>query len=150
MRYVTGLTRDAVVAEDLVHDAFLRLSIEISARRAPDDIGRWLYRVAHNLAMSRGRRLTVADRKRSALPVPDQSESAELVALAAERSREAATVVAGLDPIHRQVLAMAALGYGGIEIARTIGRSHAATRTLLCRARATARARLVATQPTWP
>jgi RNA polymerase sigma-70 factor (ECF subfamily) len=150
MRYLTGLTRDAVVAEDLVQDAFLRLNIEIAAGRVPDKVGPWLYQVAHNLAMSRGRRLTVADRKRSALTVPDQTASAELVALAAERNREVATVVADLDPIHRQVLSLAALGYGGIEIARTIGRSHGATRTLLCRARATARARLVAAQPVSP
>jgi RNA polymerase sigma-70 factor, ECF subfamily len=150
MRYLTGITRDAVIAEDLVQDAFLRLTVEISAGRVPDDIGPWLYRVAHNLAMSRGRRLSVADRKRSALAVPDQPESPESVALAAERDREVSRVVAELDPVHQEALALAALGYGGVEIARTIGRSHGATRTLLCRARAAARARLLATEPAWP
>jgi RNA polymerase sigma-70 factor (ECF subfamily) len=150
MRYLTGLTRDAVIAEDLVQDAFVRLTVEISAGRVPDDIGPWLFRVAHNLAMSRGRRLTVADRKRSALAVPDQPESPESVALAAERDREVSRVVAELDPVQQEALALAAMGYGGIEIARTIGRSHGATRTLLCRARAAARARLLATGPAWP
>ncbi len=149
-RYLTGVTRDVVVAEDLVQDAFLRLTVEVSAGRVPDEIGPWLYRVGHNLAMSRGRRLTVADRKRSELAVPDQPESPELVALAVEQHREVSRVVAGLDPIQREALALAAMGYGGVEIARTIGRSHGATRTLLCRARAAARARLLATQPTWP
>jgi RNA polymerase sigma-70 factor (ECF subfamily) len=150
MRYLTGLTRDAVIAEDLVQDAFVRLTVEISAGRVPDDIGPWLFRVAHNLAMSRGRRLTVADRKRSALAVPDQPESPESVALAAERDREVSRVVAELDPVQQEALALAAMGYGGVEIARTIGRSHGATRTLLCRARAAARARLLATGPAWP
>ena len=149
LRYLTGLTRDAVIAEDLVQDAFLRLTVEISAGRVPDDIGPWLYRVAHNLAMSRGRRLTVADRKRSALAVPDQPESPESVALAAERDREVSRVVAELDPVQQEALALAAMGYGGVEIARTIGRSHGATRTLLCRARAAARVRLLATEPAW-
>jgi RNA polymerase sigma-70 factor (ECF subfamily) len=150
MRYLTGLTRDAVIAEDLVQDAFVRLTVEISAGRVPDDIGPWLFRVAHNLAMSRGRRLTVADRKRSALAVPDQPESPESVALAAERDREVSRVVAELDPVQQEALALAAMGYGGVEIAHTIGRSHGATRTLLCRARAAARARLLATEPAWP
>ena len=147
MRYLTGVTRDAVVAEDLVQDAFLRLTMEVSAGRVPDDIGPWLYRVAHNLAMSRGRRLSVADRKRAALAVQDQPVSPELVALALERDREVAAAVGDLDPVHRDALVLAAMGYGGAEIARSIGRSDGATRTLLCRARAKVRARLLATQP---
>jgi RNA polymerase sigma-70 factor, ECF subfamily len=150
MRYVTAITHDAVVAEDLVQDAFLRLTVEISTGRVPRDIGPWLYRVAHNLAMSRGRRLSVADRKRSALETPDQPASPELVALARERDREVDAVVAELDPVQQEALALAALGYGGVEIARSIGRSHGATRTLLCRARAKARAGLLSAQPTWP
>ena len=121
---MTGVTRDAVVAEDLVQDAFLRLTVEISAGRVPDDIGPWLYRVAHNLAMSRGRRLTVADRKRSALAVPDQPQSPEHVALTARtRTARCAAVVAELDPSSGKRSILAAMGYGGAEIARSIGRS---------------------------
>ena len=150
LRYVTGITRDATVAEDLVQDAFLRLTIETSAGRVPDDIGPWLYRVSYNLAMSRGRHLSVADRKQASLAIPDQPASPELVALAHERSREVGAVVAELDPVHRVALALAAMGYGGDEIARSIGRSNPATRTLLCRARAKVRTRLLSTQPIAP
>ena len=41
---------------------------------------------------------------------------------------------------------MAAMGYGGIDIARSIGRTEAATRTMLCRARAKVRTRLTASK----
>ena len=61
-RYLTGVTHDSSAAEDLTHDAFLRLTVEVRAGRTPDDIGAWLHRVGHNLAMSRGRRMQVADR----------------------------------------------------------------------------------------
>jgi RNA polymerase sigma factor (sigma-70 family) len=150
LRYVGRITRDAMVAEDLVQDAFLRLTVETAAGRAPDDIGPWLYRVSHNLAMSRGRRLSVADRKSSSLAFPDQPASPESVALAHERDREIGAMVAELDPVHQAALALAAMGYGGDEIARSIGRSNPATRSLLCRARAKVRMRLLSTQPIAP
>jgi RNA polymerase sigma factor (sigma-70 family) len=146
IRYTTGLTRDVSTAEDLVQDAFVRLTIETAAGRAPDDVGAWLHRVAHNLAMSRGRHLTVADRRQSDLAHPDQPESPEHHALVAERDREVQEAVSDLQAVHRYALLMAAMGYGGIDIARSIGRTEAATRTLLCRARAKVRTRLNASQ----
>jgi len=150
LRYLSGITRDPVTAEDLVQDAFLRLTIETSAGRVPEDIGAWLHRVGHNLAMSRGRRLSVADRRRSELAKPDQPLSPEHVALALESQREVQAVVGDLDPDHRAALLLAAMGYGGPEIARSIGRTDGATRTMLCRARAKVRAQLLALQPVSP
>jgi RNA polymerase sigma factor (sigma-70 family) len=150
LRYLTSITRDAMVAEDLVQDAFVRLTVETAAGRVPDDIGPWLYRVSHNLAMSRGRHLSVADRKQASLAIPDQPESPELLALAHERSREVSAAIADLSPVHRDAITLAAMGYGGDEIARSIGRSNPATRTLLCRARAKVRTRLLSIQPIAP
>ena len=54
LRYLTSVTRDPCQAEDLVQDAFLRLTTEVAAGRVPDDPGAWLHRVGHNLAMSAG------------------------------------------------------------------------------------------------
>lgn len=142
-RYLTSLTHDPAVAEDLVQDAFLRLTVETRAGRVPDDIGAWLHRVGHNLAMSRGRRLTVAERHRARLATPDQPPMPEQVALAQERHRQVATVLAELTPVQRDVLLMASMGYGGQEIARSIGRTDGATRTMLSRLRAKVRANLV-------
>ena len=150
IRYMSGVTRDVSTAEDLVQDAFVRLTIETAAGRAPDDVGAWLHRVAHNLAMSRGRHLSVADRRQSDLARPDQPESPEHHALVAERDREVQDAVSDLQAVHRYALLMAAMGYGGIDIARSIGRTEAATRTMLCRARAKVRTRLTASQVVAP
>jgi RNA polymerase sigma-70 factor, ECF subfamily len=141
-RYLTSLTHDAVAAEDLVQDAFLRLTVEVRNGRIPDDTGAWLHRVGHNLAMSRGRRLTVADRHRTELALPDQPPLPEQVVLAEERHRAVAAALDELEPVQREALVMASLGYGGPEIARWIGRTDGATRTMLCRLRAKVRADL--------
>jgi DNA-directed RNA polymerase specialized sigma24 family protein len=59
--------RDREAAEDLVHEAFVRLVVEVDAGRTPRSIRAWLYRVVANLAVSRGRRATVAERQLGAL-----------------------------------------------------------------------------------
>lgn len=150
IRYLTSVTRDASTAEDLAQDAFVRLTVESTAGRIPDDVGAWLHRVAHNLAMSRGRRLSVADRRHCELAVPDQPQSPEQLALASERDREVQDAVSDLEAVHRYALLMAAMGYGGIDIARSIGRTESATRTMLCRVRAKVRTQLNAAQPIRP
>lgn len=146
-RYLTGLTRDPAAAEDLTHDAFERLTAEVRAGRVPDEIGGWLHRVGHNLAMSRGRRLSVADRHRCELVVSDWAPSPESLTVAGEEHRAVGAALEGLAQIDRQALVLAAHGYRSTEIAASIGRSDVATRTLLCRARAKVRARLLAGQP---
>lgn len=146
-RYLMSLTRDASTAEDLSHDAFERLMGEVRAGRLPDDVGGWLHRVGHNLAMSRGRRVSVADRHRAELVASDWAPSPESVAVAAEDQRTVGAVLQGLGDVDRQALILASHGYRGAEIARFIGRSEVATRTLLCRARAKIRTQVLAGQP---
>ncbi len=55
--FLVRTTRDPETAEDLLAEAFLRLTREVRADRTPDHIRAWLYRVAANLAMSRARRI---------------------------------------------------------------------------------------------
>lgn len=145
-RYLTSLTRDQAAAEDLSQDAFERLLREVGEGRVPDDIGGWLHRVGHNLAMSRGRRMSVADRHRSALVVADVAPSPESLAVAGEDQRAVGAVLEDLGVVDRQALVLASHGYRGAEIARSIGRSEVATRTLLCRARAKVRAQVLAAE----
>ena len=146
-RYLTSLTRDPSTGEDLTQDAFERLMREVRAGRVPDDIGGWLHRVGHNLAMSRGRRLSVADRHRSELVVSDWAPSPESLALAGEDQQAVGAVLEDLGVVDRRALILAAHGYHGAEIARSIGRSEVATRTLLCRARAKVRAQCWPVRP---
>jgi RNA polymerase sigma-70 factor, ECF subfamily len=144
LRYLTSLTRDGTAAEDLTQDAFERLLRELREGRIPADIGGWLHRVGHNLAMSRGRRISVADRHRSALVVSDWAPSPESLAVAGEDQQAVGAVLKDLGVVDRHALILASHGYRGAEIARSIGRSEVATRTLLCRARAKVRAQVLA------
>ena len=50
--YVAKAFGGQVVAEDVVHEAFVRLIRETSAGREPMLVRAWLYRVVHNLAVS--------------------------------------------------------------------------------------------------
>jgi RNA polymerase sigma factor (sigma-70 family) len=142
-RRLTAVTRDPAAAEDLAQEAFLRLVVEVRAGRVPDQPGAWLYRVAHNLAMSRGRRLSVAARNGTRLADAERAPSPEAMAIEAEDSRLLNRALDGLAAADRQALVLAAHGYRGQEIARTLGRSDGATRTLLCRARTKVRERMV-------
>jgi RNA polymerase sigma-70 factor (ECF subfamily) len=143
-RRMTAVTRDPGAAEDLVQEAFLRLVVEVRAGRVPDEPGAWLYRVAQNLAMSRGRRLSVAARNYDRLARPESQASPEAIAIEAEDGRVLNRALGQLPTVDRQALVLAAHGYRGEEIARTLGRSDGATRTLLCRARTKVRDRMVA------
>ena len=139
---LTAMTRNHDVAEDLVQDAFYRLTREVEAGRAPDDAGAWLHRVAVNLVNSRGRHQTVVDRRAGQLPRPDAPETPEAVAVTAERAATVRGALAELPAADRDALILAAQGYRGQEIASSIGRTPGATRTLLCRARTKMRGRL--------
>ncbi|TAK02439.1 MAG: RNA polymerase sigma factor [Chloroflexota bacterium] len=142
VRRLTALTRNADVAEDLAQEAFLRFAREVEAGRTPHDPPAWLHRVAANLVASRGRHLTVVDRRAGDLPRPDAPASPEALAVEAELTTALRSVLDRLSPDHRGALLLAAQGYHGPEIAASIGRSPGATRTLLCRARSTVRGQL--------
>ena len=107
----------------------------------------WLYRVAGNLVVSRARRVLSARRWFERIGVPQHREA---VAEAPERrllDRDAFADLDGvlkrLPPDARTALLLAAEGFTGHEIAKAIGRSEVATRTLLCRARVRVRHDLV-------
>jgi RNA polymerase sigma-70 factor (ECF subfamily) len=138
-RYLTGLTRDPAVAEDLAQEAFLRLMGEVEAGRTPNNVGGWLFRVAANLAASRGRHLSVVSRHTAELAVDEgrgKQRSPEEAAIGRERALAIQRVLARLRGPDREILLLAANGLGRADLARHIGKSEIATRTMLCRARA--------------
>jgi RNA polymerase sigma factor (sigma-70 family) len=143
-RRLTAQMRDPAAAEDLVHEAFLRLATEIRAGRTPDNVGGWLYRVTANLVASRGRHSSVVERHAASVPQPGVDASPEAASLCAERNRMIEAALATLGLADRRALVLAAQGYRGAEIARRLGRTEGATRTLLCRARLRMRGQLEA------
>ena len=144
--FLVRTTRDPEVAEDLLQEAYLRLTREVRADRTPDNVRAWLYRVGANLAVSRGRRISAALRglvrlgaATGAARTEDAPESGYL-----QREGRAALVgaLADVAPDARAALLLASEGFSGAEIAAAIGRSEPATRTLLCRTRVRVRSRL--------
>lgn len=139
--------RDREAAEDVVHEAFLRLMVEIQAGRGPDNSRAWLYRVAANLVASRGRRATVAQRWLGFFAATEGPREPEPIFLDMERRSTLEAVLAELSTDARTALLLAAQGFRGDEVAAAIGRSEAATRTLMCRARGRLRERLDQLEP---
>lgn len=128
-------TRDPEVAEDVTQEAFLRLLREAREGRMPDNPGGWLYRAASNLAISRARRAAVARRFAPALPAPAADPQPEAIALEGERARVVRMALTDLSDVERTAVVLAAEGLSGEEIADRLGKSHAAVRSLIYRAR---------------
>jgi RNA polymerase sigma-70 factor (ECF subfamily) len=133
--FVRGIERDRDTADDIVSESFVRLIEEVRRGRTPDQPRAWLHRVAANLAIDRGRRRTVVTRVLGRLvdhgtePPPDDE------VLRGETRREVWAALARLPTDARTALLLAAHGFSGRDIARMLGRSELATRSLICRAR---------------
>ncbi len=140
--FALGITHSGTAAEDLVQESFLRLVREVQAGRPPNNARAWLYRVCANLATSRGRRATVATRYLPFLVAREVGETPEARHLRLELGAELTAAMSALSPDERTGLLLSAGGFHGPEIADVIGRSHAATRTMLTRARMKVQARL--------
>jgi len=144
--FLVRTTRDPEMAADLLCEAFLRLTREVRAERTPDNVRAWLYRVAGNLAVSRGRRIAAGlrwlTRTMAAGRTAAVDDPPEIHVLAQEGRAELVGTLDDLSPDARAALLLSAEGFSGAEIADAIGRSEAATRTLLCRTRLHVRNRL--------
>jgi RNA polymerase sigma-70 factor (ECF subfamily) len=144
VRRLALFTHNPDEAEDLVQEAFVRLGREIEGDRPPRSPGAWLNRVAVNLAISRARHQRIVDREGRRLQAPNAPLDPDRVAAIDEVGAVVAAGLAELSDDERLVVMLAAEGYRCPEIAVLIARTAGATRTLLCRARARLRRRLVA------
>jgi len=133
--FALASTRSPEAAEDVVQEAFLRLVRTLSDGRPPTNTRAWLYRVSANLIISRARRRSVAEHWLPFLFGPETAPGPEQEYLRREDERRLGVALDGLSAIERTALILASRGFAGREVAATIGRSEAATRTLLCRAR---------------
>ena len=134
--------RDREAAAELVQETFLRLISALRAGQEPSNIRAWLYRVCANLAVSRARRIAVADRWLPRLLRSDMSAGPETEYLRAEGDRRLTAALDQLSNTERTALMLAARGFSGREIAAAIGKHESATRGLLFRARLRLRQRL--------
>jgi RNA polymerase sigma-70 factor (ECF subfamily) len=131
-RFLLATVHDPGVAEDVLQDTFLRLIRECASGRPPANPRAWLYRVATNLVIGAARRTRTVTRSLPALRTDElDRRSPEAVALEVERDEEI-----------RSALVLASQGFTAREIGTAVGRSEAAVRTLICRARLRLRGRL--------
>ncbi|MGH2837579.1 MAG: RNA polymerase sigma factor, partial [Thermoleophilaceae bacterium] len=149
--FLARSTRDDAEAEDLVQETFLRLAREVRAGRTPDQVRAWLYRVAGNLAASRFRHRAVArrwlERVASLGGEREAVESPEAGLLGHERFAEMERALREVSEEARVALLLAAQGFSGREIARSLGKSEVATRALMMRARLRIRSQLAGREP---
>jgi RNA polymerase sigma-70 factor (ECF subfamily) len=134
-RYVRSLVRDQDAVDDICQEVFVRLWTVSRDGRAPELPGAWMHRVAHNLAVSGGRRRRTAERATERLAAYGTVPSVEETVLRRQDDEQLAAALGRVSSSDRDVMLLAAYGYRGSEISARMGRSEAATRTLLSRAR---------------
>jgi RNA polymerase sigma-70 factor, ECF subfamily len=128
--------RDPDVAADVTQDAFLRLLTEAERRGPPEHLKAWLIRVVINLIISRGRRVSVANRWVQRFSGrTETTESPEAGLIRQEHRDRVDALLHSVQPDARLCLLMAAEGFSGREIAAAVGRTELATRVLMSRAR---------------
>jgi RNA polymerase sigma factor (sigma-70 family) len=129
------MTRDPELAADVTQEAFLRLFVETRAGRILGNMPAWLYRPCSNLIISDARHATVVRRTAPRLLRLDSPKEPDTQVVLREQDQTMKQARAALPTDYRYVLVPAAQGASGSDIAHTLGRTNAATRTLLCRAR---------------
>lgn len=127
-RYLQFLGIDPETAQEVVHEAFLKLHQHLLAAGDRTNLRAWLYRVAHNL----GRNTQTAFRssKTDALPdltvagnLPSQAASIEQELLADERSRLVRNAINRLSTAQKDCLVLRAQGLKYREIAEVLNLS---------------------------
>ncbi len=133
--FARAAVRDGDAADDLVQETFLRFVPYVREHGAPDNVGGWLHRVCANLIISRGRRQSVAGRRKSLLVDRDVGASPEDVVIRSDEGSRLRAALAELPRDARVALLMAAAGFSTAEVGEAIGRTANATSTYICRAR---------------
>jgi RNA polymerase sigma-70 factor (ECF subfamily) len=133
-RWLIARTHDEDLAEELLHEAFLRLMRELRRGMDIECPRAWLFHAATNLLVSHARHARVVGRHQHQEPAVEAA-SAEAVVLTQERMDHLRRALAGLSPADRDLLLTAGMGGDGPEMAAAAGISDVALRTRLCRAR---------------
>lgn len=133
-RWLVARCHDEDLAEELLHEAYLRLMRELRRGVEVENPRAWLFHAAGNLLVSHARHAQVVERN-APLERGYDAVSAESVVLAQERMEHLRRALAGLSPSDRELLLATGLGGDGPELAEQAGISNVAMRARLCRAR---------------
>jgi RNA polymerase sigma factor (sigma-70 family) len=134
-RYLSGLSGDPGLAEDIAQESFIRLYRRGSM---PDSPGAWLVTVAHNLLRDAHRRRIrqrdLLTRRESEVPTAHAPAESDAAALANERIAAARRALARLSERDRQLLLLRHEGYEYREIAQILNVAPSGIGTMLARA----------------
>ena len=138
-RYAYRFVGDVDCAQDIASETLRRLLEALRDRRAPNHLGAWLYRVAHNLAMDQHRQRP-AEGIVSLETDLDQADEADTEAdseqrLAQEKVRQA---LGQLTPEQQNVVVLKFMeGYSNAEVGALMNKPEGAVKSLQHRALAT-------------
>ncbi len=126
-RYVAYLGLDADTAQDVVHEAFVKLHSHLAGGGDRTNLRAWLYRVVHNLARNRQDRFDASHANLDVLtgiaePV-SLDATPEQAALHDERERRLRLALMRLSEGQRECLVLRAQGLKYREIAEAVGLS---------------------------
>lgn len=127
--YLTRITGDAQLADDLLQEAYYRFYRAGATFESESHRRNSLFRIATNLARDSGRKR----RRGIDVPLPEEIESTDN---SAEPRTDLARALSRLKPLQRQILWLAyAQGSSHDEIAEIVGLSRKSIKSLLFRAR---------------
>jgi RNA polymerase sigma-70 factor, ECF subfamily len=136
--YVISLVGNGSEAEDLTQEVFLRLCAELHDGRRIENVRAWCFKVAHNLAVSMGRRKQTAGEhllEASAAGEPSTGANGiEETLVRREQSERVAAAMGTLTPLERQSLYLRTEGLLYREIADILNLRVPTVQTLLSRA----------------
>ena len=138
-RYAYRFVGDVETAQDIAAETLRRLLEALRDGRTPNQLGAWLYRVAHNLAIDQYRQRP-AEGLVSLEPDLDQADEADTEAdsehqLAQERVRQA---LGRLTPEQQNVVVLKFIeGYSNAEVGALMNKPEGAIKSLQHRALAT-------------
>jgi RNA polymerase sigma-70 factor (ECF subfamily) len=134
-RYLSGVSGDPALADDIVQECFVRLYRRGSM---PDSPSAWLVTVAHNLLRDAHRRRTrqgrLLARRAGEVPMSDPSPDTDAAVLAAERIESVRRALARLPERDRRLLLLRHEGYEYREIAAILNVAPGGIGTMLGRA----------------
>ncbi|MEO5820633.1 MAG: sigma-70 family RNA polymerase sigma factor [Vicinamibacteraceae bacterium] len=137
-RLVASYTRDAAGREDLVQEIALGLWTALPRFRGDASERTWLYRVAHNTAithMTRHHRRASRERPGDLPEVPAPAATQESTAIDAERRERLWAAVGELPLVDRQIVVLHLEGLSAAEIEAVTGLSAGSIATRLTRTR---------------
>ncbi len=121
-------------AEDATSQVFLLVWTALPRYQEVGTFRSWLFAIAHNVVANRARARRPDEPLAKARDHPDPAPMPEDLALAADEHRALAAGLATLPPDQRRAVELRLAGLTGPEIARVLGRSHAAVKMLQLRA----------------